>query len=448
MIFTPARHDSKGRVAVARKEKKRGRKGELLEEGIIYRPKPDNYAYNYIDPNGDRQWFYSKDLEVVRAERLKVIKAGNDDLDYYAKGKASVNVLLRMYLNSKPDLKASTNDGYWYTFQKYIEPGFGKKKIKDIHYSHVKDFYIYLLYERKTGISIVDSVNNILNPAFKMAVRDRIIPSNPVEGVLTEVKKAGKFKLEVRHPLTVEEQMIFMEDLEKPENRMWKPVFMVFLGTGCRPGEIFGLRYEDIDMENRIITIDHELFYGMLRDNTTGKRKNGYLLTTPKTEAGDRTIPMTDKVYEAFLDQKKLSEDTGTFCSQSVNGYSGFIFFNKNGGCMNQSILNRKLHWIQDRYNHAEVLKAKRASRNPVLLPEFSLYTLRHTFCSRLCENSTNIKFIQTMMGHKQIETTLNVYAEITSEAQKGLVKEFSEKMESIFEKRRDAEKDGDSLEE
>ena len=57
---------------MARKDKKRGRNGEVLEGGIIYRPKPDNYAYNYIDPNGDRQWIYSKNLEVVRAERLKV----------------------------------------------------------------------------------------------------------------------------------------------------------------------------------------------------------------------------------------------------------------------------------------------------------------------------------------------------------------------------------------
>ena len=83
-----------------------------------------------------------------------------------------------------------------------------------------------------------------------------------------------------------------------------------------------------------------------------------------------------------------------------------------------------------------------------MLLPKFTLYTLRHTFCSRLCENSTNIKFIQTMMGHKQIETTLNVYAEITSNAQQSLVKEFSEKMEIIFGKKADAGKDSDGLEE
>lgn len=432
---------------MARKDKKKGRNGEVLEEGIIYRPKPDNYAYNYIDLNGYRQWIYSKDLEVVRAERLKVIKAGNDDLDYYAKGKASVNVLLRTYLDSKPELKASTSDGYWYAFQKYIEPGFGKKRIRDIHYSHVKDFYNYLLYKREAGISTVYAVNNIMNPAFKMAVRDRIIPSNPVEGVFAEVKKTGRFKLEVRHPLTVEEQKIFLKELDRPENRMWRPVFLVFLGTGCRPGEIFGLRNEDVDMEKRLITIDHELIYRPFRESGTGRRKCSYMVSTPKTDSGVRTIPMTDTVYEAFLEQKRMSEETGFRCFQSVDGYSGFIFFNKDGNCMNYSSLDRKLHRIQSRYNHAETLKAKRASRSPVLMPRFSLYTLRHTFCSRLCENSTNIKFVQTMMGHKQIETTLNVYAEITSSAKQSLVKEFSEKMESIFGNKVDAGKDSDSFE-
>lgn len=433
---------------MARKDKKRGRNGEVLEGGIIYRPKPDNYAYNYIDPNGDRQWIYSKNLEVVRAERLKVIRANIDDLDYYAMGKASVNVLLKAYLRSKFELRPTTSDGYWYTFQKYIEPGFGKKRIKDIHYSHVKDFYNYLLYKRKLPISVVESVNNILNPAFRMAVRDRIISSNPVEGVCTDVKKRGRFKVEVRHPLTVEEQRIFMGELDRLENRAWKPIFMVFLGTGCRPGEIFGLRYEDLDMEKRIITIDHELAYGMFRDDETGKRKSGYRIFTPKTESGIRKIPMTDMVYEAFLDQKRQSKISGVKCTQSVDGYSGFIFYNGYGKCLNYSPLDKKLHRIQDEYNHAEILNAKKASRDPVLLPKFSLYTLRHTFCSRLCENSTNIKYIQMMMGHKQIETTLNVYAEITSGAQQMLTKEFSEKMNIIFGKKADAGKDSDVLEE
>ena len=60
--------------------------------------------------------------------------------------------------------------------------------------------------------------------------------------------------------------------------------------------------------------------------------------------------------------------------------------------------------------------KAKEEMREPVLLPSFSAHILRHTFCTRLCENETNLKFIQSVMGHKDIQTTMDIYAEATEE--------------------------------
>ena len=62
-----------------------------------------------------------------------------------------------------------------------------------------------------------------------------------------------------------------------------------------------------------------------------------------------------------------------------------------------------------------EEIEAKRAS-GPVLLPDFSAHSLRHTFCTRLCERETNLKIIQSIMGHKDIQTTMDIYAEATEE--------------------------------
>ena len=78
--------------------------------------------------------------------------------------------------------------------------------------------------------------------------------------------------------------------------------------------------------------------------------------------------------------------------------------------------MNRVLHLITDRYNAEETKKAKEEKREPVLLPNFSAHNLRHTFCTRLCENETNLKFIQSVMGHKDIQTTMDIYAEATEE--------------------------------
>ena len=61
--------------------------------------------------------------------------------------------------------------------------------------------------------------------------------------------------------------------------------------------------------------------------------------------------------------------------------------------------------------------KAEKEKREPQLLPPFSCHNLRHTFCTRLCENETNLKIIQDIMGHRDISTTMEIYAEATKEA-------------------------------
>ena len=64
-----------------------------------------------------------------------------------------------------------------------------------------------------------------------------------------------------------------------------------------------------------------------------------------------------------------------------------------------------------------------------VMLPDFSAHNLRHTFCTRLCENESNLKFIQSVMGHKDIQTTMDVYAEATNEKKQELMSSLQGKI-------------------
>lgn len=67
--------------------------------------------------------------------------------------------------------------------------------------------------------------------------------------------------------------------------------------------------------------------------------------------------------------------------------------------------------------------RAEKENREPILLPGFSCHNLRHTFATRYCENETNLKVIQEILGHKYIATTMDVY----TEAMKGAkVKSYS----------------------
>ena len=190
-----------------------------------------------------------------------------------------------------------------------------------------------------------------------------------------------------------------------------------------RIGECLGLRWEDLDFENRIIDINHSLVHRKVDDSGTN-----FHINTPKTEAGCRRIPMIGEVYDAFLEEYQIQQITG-FCTQEIDGYSGFVFASSGGTITIPSEVNHAIHNITADYNKEETANAKREKREPLLLPDFSAHHLRHTFCTRLCENESNIKVIQSVMGHKDVQTTLDIYADCTEDKKKEVIKNMEDKI-------------------
>lgn len=188
-------------------------------------------------------------------------------------------------------------------------------------------------------------------------------------------------------------------------------MFTILLGTGCRIGEALGLRWQDLDFENRVISINHSLVYYQTRDS----KKCMLRVSLPKTEAGIRTIPMLDIVKDAFEMLYEEQEENG-FNETEIDGMKGFVFCNRFGGVLNPQTVNHTIKRILNQYNADEVVRAKKERREPIILSDFSCHHLRHTFCTRLCEHETNLKVIQAIMGHKNIETTMDIYAEATEE--------------------------------
>ena len=184
----------------------------------------------------------------------------------------------------------------------------------------------------------------------------------------------------------------------------------MLLGTGCRVGEIVGLRWEDCDFADDIISINHNLIYRM---QDSGKCE--YHITTPKSKAGVRIIPMLSEVKKALQEVRIQQMRTG-FNQTVIDGYAGFIFQSRHGGCLNAHCINRAIERISRDYNALEEQQAKMQHRTPELLPHFTVHNLRHTFCTRFCENETNLKVIQEIMGHADISTTMNIYNEATKE--------------------------------
>lgn len=84
---------------------------------------------------------------------------------------------------------------------------------------------------------------------------------------------------------------------------------------------------------------------------------------------------------------------------------------------------------IVESYNEEEAQKAIIEDRKPVFLPRFCCHVFRHTFCTRFCENETNVKVIQAVMGHADIQTTYGIYAEVMEEKKKETFEKLQKNM-------------------
>ena len=387
-------------------------RGRSLRKGEVQRSSDKRYMYTYTDPMGRLKFIYANDLAELREKEAKLMKDQLDGLDLYVAGKASVNDTFDRYMSTKYNLRESTKSSYLYTYDHYVRDTFGKKRIADIKYSDVLQFYYYLLNEVKIALGTLDTVHCLLHPTFQLAVRDEIIRNNPTDGVMKEISRESGKNRGIRHALTVEQQRAFMEYIANhPIYYHWWPMFTVLLGTGCRIGEALGLRWQDLDYDKRTININHSLSYYQKPESN----KSVLRISKPKTEAGIRTIPMLDIVKDAFEMLYEEQLENG-FNESEIDGMSGFIFCNRFGTVPNPQTVNHTIKRIANSYNADEVVRAKKERRDPIILPNFSCHHLRHTFCTRLCENETNLKVIQSIMGHRNIETTMDIYAEATEE--------------------------------
>ena len=392
--------------------KRKDHKGRVLREGESYRKSDGRYMFRYLSSDGKRHTIYDRDLNTLREKEKRIardltmgIRIGEENV--------TLNDIYEMWKKDKNTLKQTTKGNYVYMYEHFVKDEFGKRKLKDIRKSDVRRFYNSLLDAKRLKVNTLDSIHTVVHQLFNLAVDDLYIRMNPSDGVMGECKRVYNMDIPKKHALTIPQQEAFIKYVGSvPKYKHWKPLFTFFLGTGCRVSEVVGLRWEDVHMEEGYIDINHNMVYYQ-RD----EGKCYFSVTTPKTEAGTRIIPMLPEVKQALLDEKAYQKEAELVCMANIDGYTDFIFLNRFGNPHNPQTINRTIKRISLAYNEEEMEAAEKNEREPVLLPPFSCHNLRHTFCTRYCENETNLKVIQEIMGHKDIATTMEIYAEATKDA-------------------------------
>ena len=401
-------------------ERRKDNKRRVLKEGE-YQRSNGTYEYKWRDKKGNRHSVYAKTLTELRDKEIDVLR---DVLDGIRpdKGDLTVNDLYNLWVQLKRGLKANTFENYKYMYRQFVEPDFGKMKIADLKRTDVRAFYNHLADKQHLKAATIDCVHTVLHQVLELGVEDEYLRYNPSDNALKELRKAHNHDSEKRRALTVREQETFEAFLKKPGpyNR-WYPVFTVMLWTGMRVGEITGLRWCDIDLENETISVNHTLVFFK-----TESGKCRYAVNTPKTKAGERIIPMLPKVKEAFLLEKKYQKETGIHCEVTIDGFTDFIFINRFGGVQHQGTLNKALNRIIRDCNY-EIIDGKLKIKQAAFLPKFSNHSLRHTFTTRMCEAGVNIKAMQDILGHADAETTMDIYAEATKDLKRAELINFDD---------------------
>ena len=391
-------------------ERRKDNKNRVLKEGE-YQRSSGTYEFKWRDKRGGRHSISAKTLEKLREKELDVLRDVIDGVRPDKKN-ITINDLFDHWVQLKRGLKQNTFSNYCYMYKQFVQDTFGKNRIVDLKRSDVRAFYNTLADGQNLKIATLDNIHTVLHQVLELAVEDDYLRYNPSDNALRELKRAHDHDGEKRRALTVPQQDLFEAYLAKqgPYHR-WYPIFVVMLWTGMRVGEITGLRWCDINLDEGTISINHTLVYYDQRN------ENGctFAINTPKTKAGERTIPMLPKVRKAFLMEKAYQDEVGIKSTADVDGYRDFIFVNRFGKTQNQSTLNRALKRIIRDCNY-EVMDNYPDDEKAVTLPNFTNHSLRHTFTTRMCEAGVNVKAMQDILGHADAETTMNIYAEATKD--------------------------------
>ena len=181
----------------------------------------------------------------------------------------------------------------------------------------------------------------------------------------------------------------------------------------------------DLDMENRIIDINHQL------QRTSSME---YIIESTKTNAGTRKIPMTEEVYRCF--QAILEDREPPAFEQMVDGHVGFLYLDDQGLPLVAMHWEHRFNRMVRRYN--EIFR--------VQMPNITPHVCRHTYCSNQARAGMNPKTLQYLMGHSDISVTMNVYTHLGLEdaaaemARMKVVEEVRQEQEKVSGETRSSE--------
>ena len=202
-------------------EKRKDKNRRVLKEGESQR-KDGTYDYRWRTKDGKRHSIYAKTLDELREKEAAVLRDKSDGIRTEAKN-TTLNDIFDMWAELKKGLKDNTFQNYKYMYNQFVYPDLGQLKVIKIKRSDIRRFYNMLADERNLKIATIDNIHTVLHQVLQLAVEDDYLRTNPSDNALKELKQAHNFETEKKKALTIQEQKVFMDFLEKNKQyNHWK----------------------------------------------------------------------------------------------------------------------------------------------------------------------------------------------------------------------------------
>lgn len=355
---------------------------------FTYTTRKDGRLMKKVTINGKPIYLYSNnpdDLEKQYIETMHMSYTGFID-DNNIKFKDFAEKWL--HLNSAGK-EIRTIDEYKTLINSYIIPRLGYKKIKDIKIYDIKELLKDMEHIPTTAKKTLQLIKRILNDA----VDNDIVIKNVAQNI-----KAPKVIKKERFPLSLEEDQLLINSKSK-----YASFFILMRYTGMRKEEIVPLTLDDIDLQNKTISINKAVTF-VHNQPVVKKTKN----------KKSRKIPILDIVYDIVVNLVNNSNDNLLFRKESDKKM------------LTDSAIKRHLEsFLYDINKNRE---------NEV---KFTCHQLRHSYCTMLYYAGVKIKKAQELMGHSSADMVYNIYTHLDEQRENAeeLINDYINKLSNKLSK-------------
>ena len=355
-------------------------KGKEIGAGIVQQPNGTYFA-RFVDKFGKRRTKRSKKLQEV-----KQWLADATYIDQHSDLDQATDMLVDARFDywigiKKQTVRPNTVRNYSERYERNIKGVIGNKLLTDVKPIHCQKIFSDMADEGYKTTTIYQTRIALYN-MFEFARENDVLIANPCKKSLKSDMGKPSDKKEA---LTIDAQKKFLEAVV---GYSYENQYRFVLQTGLRTGELIGLKWSDIDFENRTMKIERTMEYRY----KVGEWRVG----PPKSKSGYRTIPLTDEAICILENQRSKNKSLKLVPME----WKDIVFLCRKGTPVKNSTYDTGLFKYCDR----------------VGIPRFSMHVLRHTFATRCIEGGMKPKTLQKILGHSNIGITMNLYVHITED--------------------------------